>query len=96
MVLRGFNCLKSLRTPSDNVQVLRTLLSQVAAENHQHTQASKAGDHAVSSNLQYLFQEERIRFSRKPGGAVVTDETIGNARQATTATRACLALFTNV
>ena len=45
----------------------------------------KAGDHAVSSILQYLLQEERIGFSRKPGGAVVTDETIGNARQVTTA-----------
>ena len=58
--------------------------------------ASKAADHAVSSNLQYLFQEERIGFSRKPGGAVVTDETIGNTRLVTTVTRACLALFTNV
>ena len=96
MVLRDFNYRKSLRTPSDNVQVLRTQLSQVAAVSHQHTQASKAGDHAVSSTLQYLFQEERIGFSRKPGGAVVTDERIGNARQVTTATRACLALFTNV
>lgn len=76
--------------------MLRTQLSQVAAESHQHSQVSEAGDHAVSSNLQYLFQEERIGFSRKPGGAVVTDETIGNARQVTTATRACLALFTNV
>lgn len=76
--------------------MLRTQLPQVAAESHQHTQASKGGDHAVSSNLQYLFQEERIGFSRKPGGAVVTDETIGNARQVTTVTRACLALFTNV
>lgn len=45
---------------------------------------------------QYLFQEERIGFSRKPGGAVVTDERIGNARQVKTATRACLTLFTNV
>ena len=76
--------------------MLRTQLSQVAAESHQHTEASKAGDHAVSSNLQHLFQEERIGFSRKTGGAVVTDETIENARQVKTATRACLALFTNV
>lgn len=76
--------------------MLRTQLPQVAAESHQHTQASKGGDHDVFSNLQYLFQEERIGFSRKPGGAVVTDETIGNARQVTTVTRACLALFTNV
>lgn len=59
--------------------MLRTQLPQVAAESHQHTQASKGGDHAVSSNLQYLFQEERIEFSRKPCGAVATDETIGNA-----------------
>jgi len=44
--------------------MLRTQLPQVAAESHQHTQASKGGDHAVSSNLQYLFQEERIGFSR--------------------------------
>ena len=73
-----------------------TQLLQVAAEGHQHLQASEAGDHAISTNLQNLSQEERIGFGRKPGGAVVTDETIGNARQVTTANRACLALFTNV
>ena len=58
MVLRDFNSLKSLRTPSNNIRVLRTQLPQVAAGSHQHIQASNAGDHAVSSNLQYLSQEE--------------------------------------
>gem|GEM_PF-2088477 len=51
--------------------------SKVAAEGHRHTQASKAGDHAVSSNLQYLSHEERIGFNRRPGSNVVIDETIG-------------------
>ncbi len=77
-----------LRTLADNVQVLCvTHLPQVAAKGHQHIQVSKAGDHVVTTSLQYLSDEERIEeLSRMLGGAVVTDATRENARELLAAT----------
>jgi DNA repair protein RecN (Recombination protein N) len=77
-----------LRTLADNVQVLCvTHLPQVAAKGHQHIQVSKAGDHVVTTSLQYLSDEERVEeLSRMLGGAVVTDATRENARELLAAT----------
>ena len=77
-----------LRTLADNVQVLCvTHLPQVAAKGHQHIQVSKAGDHVVTTSLQYLSDEERVEeLSRMLGGAVVTDATRANARELLAAT----------
>ena len=74
---------KLLRTLADNVQILCvTHLPQVAAKGNQHIQVSKAGDHVVTTNLQYLSDEERVEeLSRMLGGAVVTDATRENARE---------------
>ena len=77
-----------LRTLADNVQVLCvTHLPQVAAKGNQHIQVSKAGDHSVTTSLQYLSNEERVEeLSRMLGGAVVTDATRENARELLAAT----------
>ena len=77
-----------LRTLADNVQVLCVAhLPQVAAKGHQHIQVSKAGDHVVTTSLQYLSDEERVEeLSRMLGGAVVTDATRENARELLAAT----------
>ena len=77
-----------LRTLADNVQILCvTHLPQVAAKGHQHIQVSKAGDHVVTTSLQYLSDEERVEeLSRMLGGAVVTDATRENARELLAAT----------
>ena len=77
-----------LRTLAANVQVLCvTHLPQVAAKGHKHIQVSKAGDHVVTTSLQYLTNEERVEeISRMLGGAVVTDATRENARELLAAT----------
>ncbi len=77
-----------LKTLADNVQVLCvTHLPQVAAKGHQHIQVSKTGDHAVTTSLQYLSDDERVEeLSRMLGGAVVTDATRENARELLAAT----------
>ena len=77
-----------LRTLAGNVQVLCvTHLPQVAAKGHQHIQVSKAGDHVVTTSLQYLSDDERVEeLSRMLGGAVVTDATRENARELLSAT----------
>jgi DNA repair protein RecN (Recombination protein N) len=77
-----------LRTLAGNVQVLCvTHLPQVAAKGHQHIQVSKAGDHVVTTSLQYLSDDERVEeLSRMLGGAVVTDATRENARELLAAT----------
>jgi len=74
---------KLLRTLSANVQVLCvTHLPQVAAKGHKHIQVSKAGDEVVTTNLNYLSEDERVEeLSRMLGGAVVTEATRENARE---------------